>query len=359
LLLDDYETQRFWASVTSSVSQDQSQVLGLAKVSLTSQSPIFRAALILPDLKPTMNHAPSVSSSFAVKAGVGDPMFLGTPWRRLARRFQGHVATMFGAAIVLSGTTASAASFVISEDIEDGSSQGQQYVGAGAFGGFVGAVFDGGNDAFDNYGRWQDPGPSGSSLSFTRRVEALTASNTYRFLDTFTNATGTTISTTITFTGNLGSDGDEAIDLSSPGITVAHESRSNGSTTDPVIAHVYGNNAFAAANMSAVIGLETYTSTANIVLAPGESIGILQFAYLSREDTLITDYGSGTNGSNTVGAYIADAIAVGNALLSNPDLSGFSQSEIASIANFSAVPEPSSVVFLSVALAMMGRRRRN
>jgi hypothetical protein len=263
-----------------------------------------------------------------------------------------------GATLSMSGSFTEAAGFAIRNDIETGTSQGSQYQGPGAFDGFEGAVYDGGNDAFDNYGRWQDPGGAGSSLSFTRNVEALTASNTYRFLDIFTNNTGLTISTTLTFFGNLGSDGDEMVDLSGSGLTVAHERRSDGSTYDPVIAHVYGNNAFAAANMGASISQGLYTSTVSLTLNPGQRAGILQFAYLTREDTTILNYG--TNGTNTVATFITDATAVGNTLLNDPDVSGLSPGEVASIVNFNVVPEPSSALLLSLALtSICARRRRN
>lgn len=185
----------------------------------------------------------------------------------------------------------------------------------------------------------------------------MTASNTYRFLDIFTNATASPITTSLTFFGGLGSDGDEMIDLSSTGIVVAHESRIDG-TFDPVIAHVYGNNSFAAANMTAVVSFDLYSSMINVALAPGESIGILQFAYLAREDTTVLNYGAG--GTNSIGSFVADAVAVGNSLLNNPDLSGLSQAELASISNFDVIPEPSSALLLSLALVAIGiHRRRN
>jgi len=276
------------------------------------------------------------------------------------------MAALLGAAFALSSTVASAASFVISEDIENGGGTGQQYLGPGTFASligaspdsFIGASLDGGKDAFDNYGRWEDPGAPGSSLSFTRRVDALTASNTYRFLDIFTNATASPITTSLTFFGDLGSDGDEMIDLSITGLTVAHESRTDG-TFDPVIAHVYGNNSFAEAKMSADIVEGKYSSSiVNLSLDPGESVGILQFAYLTRADTTIGNYGTG--GTNSVGSFVADATAVGNSLLSNPDLSGLSQVELVSISNFDVIPEPSSALLLSLALVAIGiHRRRN
>jgi hypothetical protein len=274
-----------------------------------------------------------------------------------SKTFTKLITAGIGATLFLSVSPTEAAAFVIKSDIETGTSQGPQYQGPGAFDGFEGAVFDGGNDAFDNYGRWQDPGGLGSSLSFTRNVEALTASNTYRFLDIFTNQTSQTISTTLNFFGNLGSDGDEMVDFSGSGLTVAHERRTDGSTGDPVIAHVYGNNSFAAANMSASISSGFYTSTVSLTLNPGQSAGILQFAYLSREDTTILNYG--TNGTNTVSTFITDATAVGNVLLNAADLSGLSPGEVASIMNFNVVPEPSSALLLSLALtAICARRRR-
>lgn len=266
------------------------------------------------------------------------------------------ISALLGAAFALSSNFASGAGFVIKEDIENGFGTGQQYIGSGVFGSFLGATLDGGNDAFDAYGRWQDPGTPGSSLAFTRRVDALTASNTYRFLDIFTNPTGSPITTALTFFGGLGSDGDEMIDSSISGLTVSHESRPDGWTGDPVIAHVYGNNAFAAANMSAAIDAGIYTCTVNLSLNPGESIGILQFAYLSREDTSVINYG--TSGTNTFAPYVADAIAAGSSLLNNPDLTGLSEAELGSISNFGTVPEPSSALLLTLALTAAGLHRR-
>lgn len=256
---------------------------------------------------------------------------------------------------------ASAAPFVILNDINNG---GSSYIGpAPIFGSYTGSslggVSDGGFDAFDFYGEWTG---NGTGLSLSRRVEALSAINVYRFFDTFTNTTGSQITRTLQFQGNLGSDFGTIVDHNSPGLLVSHESFSGGNTQDPVLAAVYGNNAFAAANMSAAVGGgagDHYVMTLSLSLNPFQSLSILQFVFADRPDTTIINYG--TTGTNQIGSYIAAGIATGTNLRSNPYLNGLTQQQINSIANFSAqeVPEPTSIALLGLGgLGLLAARKR-
>ena len=100
---------------------------------------------------------------------------------------------------------ASAQQFNPTPDINDGFSTGSSYIGTGFIGSSVGASFDGGRDAFDTYGVYSG---SLNGLLFARQTEFIAGENIYRYYDTFYNFTGSAISTSLTFGGDLGSDAD-------------------------------------------------------------------------------------------------------------------------------------------------------
>src|SRR5262245_4748980 len=258
--------------------------------------------------------------------------------------------------VVVGAGKLQAAPFVISNDVNNGISSGSSYFGpnTGSFDG-RGLVGDGGFDAFDGYG-YYSTGLGG--LTLNRRVEALTSINTYRWLDTFTNNTAGTVTTTVQFYGDLGSDGSEQVAYSDAFLKVSRDNNPNPTSSDPILSLVNGNNAWAATNMAASIPVNLYRLDISLSLAPGQSVGILHFALLTRPNNL-----GGGYDVNTTGALTA-AITGGQQLVNDPYLTGFSGAEIASIVNFNAqaAPEPASLTLFGLSafgLAGYARKRRH
>jgi hypothetical protein len=204
-------------------------------------------------------------------------------------------------------------------------------------------VSDGGYDAFD--GAFSLTGLN--SLTVNRRIDTLNSIQSYRVLETFTNQTASSISTTVQSYTNLGSDSGTLVADQTSFRSITHD----GVSSDPVIAFTYGNNAFASGALTGGVGAGEFNLAAALTIAPGQSISILYFATLIRDDT------------NRSGD-IALATSRSNALIALPDLSGLSGREIASIANFSvsATPLPGALPLFASGLAGVGvaawRRRQ-
>lgn len=244
-----------------------------------------------------------------------------------------------------------AAQFTIPHDIYTTSStfsaNGSSYVGPGGASFTVsanrrGAVEGGGYDAFDDMGFLNNV----QGLEVTRRTEAFQAHNLYRWLDTFTNRSSATISRNIYWWGDLGSDGSQST-YAGPGRSVINV---DSAGHDPVIAFVYGNNAFAAKNMApsyhcapvAAYGCaDNFTIAVALTLAPGQSASLLNFTFLARDT------------SNRAGD-VALAHATAAALGANPYLDGLAQAERDLIINWGSsheVPEPLSLALFGLGLA--------
>lgn len=240
---------------------------------------------------------------------------------------------------------AQAGQFQATPGVFDGAGYGSSYAGAGGttplYNQPLGAVFDGGNGAVDAFGFYN----SGvDNLTQQRQVDLL-GGNVYRFFDTFTNNTGATITTTLNFFGNLGSDGDELISFNSGGLIVSCEDDWSGACGggDPVLALVSGNNGLGQASITP----DRYNVSFSITLQAGQSLSLLNFAFLA---------------SDVDGPTPADVLLAKNtglSLLSTPRLEGLSAQQIAGIANFniSPVPEASSWAMLVAGLGVVGMLR--
>jgi PEP-CTERM motif len=254
---------------------------------------------------------------------------------------------IFGAAlaVLVIPVAAHAAQFQASGGIFNGSDHGSSYVGAGGatplYNQALGQVVDGGKGAFDAFGFYN----SGvGSLSQTRQVELLSG-NVFRFFDTFTNTGGSSVTTTLNFFGNLGSDGDELISLSKAGLIVSCEDDWTGHCgSDPVLALVSGNNGLGQASITP----DRYNVSFSVTVNPGQSLSLLNFAFLASEL------------DGPTAADVALAQATGQSLLQAPRLEGLSAQQIASIANFAApVPEPTTWGLMALGLGLIGVRLRS
>ena len=249
-------------------------------------------------------------------------------------------------AIALGGTgAAEAQQFTTTTDVFGAQGYVSSYTGAGAPNSARGAVGDGGRDAFDGYGYYTQFG----GLTLNRQTEAFAGQNLYRFFDTFTNKTAQAVTQTVTFYGNLGSDGRTRIQSSGAGYVVTCEAV-NSCGGDPVVAGIYGNNGLGERTLNG----EHYYVNFTLTLDAGESASLLNYAFLASSL-------SGTNASD-----VTLATDRAQALLSNPMLDGFTDRQLHQIVNFdlglpAAVPEPSSWAFMIGGFGMVGAslRRRH
>ena len=263
---------------------------------------------------------------------------------------------IIAAIIMMTAMSAQAAQFTISDNIYSDPSNPtlSTYSGSVAFSGVIG----GGYDAFDNYGYLTGLG----ALTLDRQIDALTSINTYRFWDIFTNNTADHISQIVRFSGNLGSDSTTVNDLTDTYRQISHELFSFGHSHDPVVALVNGNNAWAAANMNHVLTSgDYYYIDIALDLNPGESVGILNFAFLARDEDR-DQY----DPEPELSADIALALSASAGLVTNPYVDGIDSQELALLVNFDlggtpppSVPEPSTFVLAAFGLLTILGLRRN
>lgn len=209
----------------------------------------------------------------------------------------------------------------------------------------IGAVSDGGFDAFDD---WMYHANLLGGLSLNRRVDTLSAINTYRHIDTFTNNTGGSLTVPLSVLGNLGSDGNEHFERNDAYAFISHDSFLSLNYGDPLVCFMNGNNAWAAANITRAHSYDDVHVDYTLTLAPGESVTLMYATFLARDIT--NRSGDIALGQATVNAMLADPLGTGL-------YTGLTQGEINSIVNW-AVPTPGAAAVLGLGgLAALCRRR--
>lgn len=214
-------------------------------------------------------------------------------------------------------------------------------------------VLDGLQDAFDG-AFFLNSGLAG--LDVIRQIDTLESIQTYRLLDTFTNNTASTITTTIGYFTDLGSDGDELIVEEGAFRSITFQERDDLDGTpvgevDPVLAFTFGNNSFTTNNAVGDVLPGEFELTFDVSILAGESLSLLQFATLIKDDT-------------DRSGDVALATARSDALIALPDLSGLSVglNDIANFGAVSTVPVPAALPLFGTGLAFMGflgwRRKR-
>lgn len=169
--------------------------------------------------------------------------------------------------------------------------------GHGTAGGVVTGVTA--DDAYDGYGGVGLEGMTHfGGLTVTRDVEAthgpgdittpITAAftsagipNAARWVDTFTNNTGSTISGMVATANNLGSDSNTQWVVVGPNNNYLISVQAGSSGADPVVAHVLGNNAYTAAQTEHYAnGDDNPVWRYDLSVAPGETKRIVIFNIL-------------------------------------------------------------------------------
>lgn len=244
-------------------------------------------------------------------------------------------------ASVCTANPAAAQQFQASADI--GGGNGSSYFGRNTGSGDGrGYISDGGRDAFDGFGYYSS-GLGG--LALNRQVELLSG-NTYRFFDSFTNNTASSISQTLSFYGNLGSDGVERVLYNSGGLIVSCQF-SGACYSDPVLALVSGNNGVGRASVSS----GSYFASFSVTVDAGQSISLLQYAFLA------------SAASGTTSADVSLATSTGQQLLSAPRLQGLTSTQLAQVVNYdlsavAPVPEPAAWAMMLIGFGMIGATAR-
>lgn len=207
------------------------------------------------------------------------------------------------------------------------------YVGPGTDFGVAGiateAISSVTSDAYDDYGLISS---NGAFATFNRRTESYESAselpaNSIRWLDSFTNTTGATIVTPFRFGGNLGSDGQTVVHAQQPGLVVTGEGTAPNFSPDPVILHLYGNNAIAASAIVTFPGDNLFIDYNGISIAPGQTISFMHYNILFSDAARQSDV-------NAYSADIALAIQQGQLFLNSPVFAGLTAQQVMSIINW-------------------------
>ncbi len=182
-----------------------------------------------------------------------------------------------------------------------------------------------------------------NGLDAMRQTESYVAvpglpANSIRWFDSFTNNTGSTITANIAFGGNLGSDNNTYVHASGPGYVVTGQGAPGAGSTDPVIAHLYGNNeyAFSQTTTHFVNGDDNPYIIFPLTVAPGQTVSIMNV------DILFGDNARGTDPSGSVYAQdVALAIQQAQLFVNSPVFDGLTVEQIQTLLNWSVVVDGS------------------
>ncbi|WP_095200086.1 autotransporter outer membrane beta-barrel domain-containing protein [Mesorhizobium carmichaelinearum] len=155
--------------------------------------------------------------------------------------------------------------------------------------------------------------------------------NSIRWFDSFTNNTGSAISANVAFGGNLGSDSNTYIHASGPGYVVTGQGAPGSESTDPVIAHLYGNNnyAFSQTTVHFVNGDDNPYIVYPLTVAPGQTVSVMNV------DILFGDNARQPDGGGSVYAQdVALAIQQAQLFVNSPVFDGLTVEQLQTLVNW-------------------------
>ncbi|MGX8014014.1 autotransporter outer membrane beta-barrel domain-containing protein [Mesorhizobium sp. ORM8.1] len=180
-----------------------------------------------------------------------------------------------------------------------------------------------------------------NGLTAARQTQSYVAvpglpANSIRWFDSFTNNTGSSISANVAFGGNLGSDSATYVHASGPGYVVTGQNQV-GNYTDPVIAHIYGNNdyAFNQTTTHFVNGDDNPYIIFPLTVAPGQTVSIMNVDIL---------FGDNARTGTDQAVYLQDvALATQQAQLfvNSPVFDGLTVEQIQTLVNWSVLVDGS------------------
>ncbi len=256
-----------------------------------------------------------------------------------------------------------------------GGTKGTSYIGPGfdsaildsssVAGGVSEAEATGGhgvNDAYDGWGaiygttNKSDPYNSPYATSFNglnafRQTESYVAvpglpANSIRWFDSFTNNTGSTITANIAFGGNLGSDSNTYIHATGLGYVVTGQGAPGIQSTDPVIAHLYGNNnyAFTQTTVGFTNGNDNPYIVYPLTVAPGQTVSVMNL------DILFGDNGRDDDPSGVLYAQdVALAAQQAQLFVNSPVFDGLTVQQLQTLINWNVFVDGSLPVAGAVA----------
>lgn len=263
------------------------------------------------------------------------------------------VAGVVAAFAVFGAMGAQAAQFTIPADVWIGDNRfGASYFGPGYTSGnsYLG-TFGRGGGTYPFYGLLSNAG----NLTITRRTEAFQDLNLYRLVDTFTNNTSAPITRELGFQAYIYTPNNLGYTVhQEKGLYVTCTNAGQGLCDGPpVAAHISGN----VGASRYFVDNTRYIALFNVTINPGESISLLNYAFLARE----------TNDPRPPApSDVPLAINRGKELLANPYLDGLSTAERARVVNWDfsklptpgPVPEPAMIGLLGLAAVAIGVLRR-
>lgn len=193
------------------------------------------------------------------------------------------------------------------------------------------------NDAYDGWGALYGANATAfNGLAAARQTQTYVAvpglpGNSIRWFDSFTNNTGSAITANIAFGGNLGSDTSTFVHSIGQGFVVTGDGAPGASSSDPVIAHLYGNNtyAFTQTTVNFTNGDDNPTVVFPIEVAAGQTVSLMFVNLL---------FGDAARSNDPAGvAYAADvALAIQQAQLfvNSPILDGLTVQQLETLLNW-------------------------
>jgi hypothetical protein len=213
------------------------------------------------------------------------------------------------------------------------------------------AVNDGLSDAYDGFNLLQNFG----SLSVSREVFTLENIYSYGVFDTFTNNTGNTITQTVNYYTNLGSDGQSFINNLTDFTYTTNETQLG---KDPAVAFTFGSNQWSLDNAT-FTNASSYSTNLffDLNINAGESLSLLTFSSLYK-DSVNNSVDDFNNAEANALLLSSNPISQGVSTAMFNNAINYSSATVSEPTSLATVPEPTSLALLGLGLAGLGFSRK-